>query len=263
MPLNRLKRLFTREPPPPPPLDARGPHGSRVYAIGDVHGRLDLLTELMTKIEADARGFAGPVELVFLGDYVDRGPHSCEVIEWLVRQIPQQVRPRFLRGNHEDVLLKLWENELPDEVLAGWLTYGGRETLSSYGLGAATIYSDDLNQIRAQAIAAAPMAHHQFLRGLQFSAQFGDYYFVHAGIRPGIPLGQQDANDLMWIREPFLSSKELHGALIVHGHSISREVQSRHNRIGIDTGAYATGRLTALAIQDGDRWFLTTGLSDG
>jgi len=261
MPIARIKRWLSKDAPPAAPvaIDARGPAGVRLYAIGDIHGRLDLLRDLMQRIEADARQHAGPIQVVFLGDYVDRGPHSAEVIDWLVNNCPRDVFRSFLRGNHEELLLQLWENELSDDSLSAWLSYGGRETLSSYGIGAAIVYSDDLMAIRSAAVANVPTAHHQFLRELKNAARFGDFFFAHAGIRPGIPLEAQSANDLLWIREPFLSSREDHGAVVVHGHSIAREVQERGNRIGIDTGAYATGRLTALCVLEGERWFLSTG----
>jgi serine/threonine protein phosphatase 1 len=231
------------------------PAGYRLYAIGDIHGRDDLLAELLASIEADssARPPAKTV-IVFLGDLIDRGPASSQVIERLRTFRPAGVRLVFLAGNHEEVLVRILDGEA--RLIPDWLRFGGAECLRSYGgdpqLLPKLAPEQAVNAIRA----AIPPEHVAFLRSFDDTFRAGDYLFVHAGIRPGVPLAEQSPSDLRWIREPFLTDMAEHGFMVVHGHTIRENVEERGNRIGIDTGAYRHGVLTALALEGRDRWFL-------
>jgi serine/threonine protein phosphatase 1 len=237
-----------------------GAQGYRAYAIGDIHGRLDLLEELLAKIHAELQRRPAPKTLlVFVGDLIDRGPSSAQVIERLRTYRREGVRPMFLLGNHEEVLLRILRGDA--QLITKWRWFGGAECLQSYGVDLARMaqLSDDdaMSIVRA----AIPTEHVDFLESFVDSCRFGDYLFVHAGIRPGIELEQQRQSDLRWIREPFLFDETDHGFIVVHGHTISNEVEQRPNRIGIDTGAYRTGVLTALAIEGSERWLIDTGLT--
>jgi serine/threonine protein phosphatase 1 len=240
---------------------ARGPRGQRAYVVGDIHGRLDLLERLLDEIHRDiARRPARKVILVFLGDLVDRGPSSAEVVERLRTYRHPGVRPVFLLGNHEEVLLRVIAGE--SQLIPGWLRFGGGQCLKSYGVDPQTL-SGLGDSAKIAAIAEAiPEAHVDFLRTFADSCRFGDYVFVHAGVRPGVPLDQQLQSDLRWIREPFLADESDHGFVVVHGHTIRPEIEERTNRIGIDTGAYATGVLTALVIEEGERRLLDTRVAE-
>lgn len=236
----------------------RGQPGARVYAVGDVHGRLDLLDQLLGKIEDDIlERPADRILLLFLGDLIDRGPDSAGVIERLRTLDRFPAKTGFLMGNHEEVFLRALDAE--PGVGHDWLGFGGDACVESYGLSPTMLQA--LNEARlAETLRdAVPAAHIDFLRGFGDTFRFGDYLFVHAGIRPGVPVEEQDVHDLRWIRRPFLSDVKDHGFLVVHGHSISDGVEERSNRIGIDTGAYQTGVLTAIAVEDDRRWFLSTG----
>lgn len=235
----------------------RGKSGARAYAIGDIHGCLDLLDRLLAKIERDiAARPPKPTYLVFLGDLVDRGPASFGVVERLLGYRPNDVRTIFLAGNHEEVFLRVLGGE--PEILADWLKFGGAQCVESYGLDPTALQRMEpaaaVNLLRAR----VPQAHIRFIEEFADTFRFGDYLFVHAGIRPGVELAQQDQFDLRWIREPFLSHEEAHGLVVVHGHTISPAVEERANRIGVDTGAYQTGVLTALCIEEEDRRYLST-----
>jgi serine/threonine protein phosphatase 1 len=231
----------------------------RVYAIGDVHGRADQLSALLDMIQNDCATGARPaqVDLILLGDYIDRGRDSATVLNMLRRLTLPEMTLTLLRGNHEQVLLDLMVRPRV-KPLEQWLTYGGLETLASYGLPSSLLYSNDMEAILAAMAQVLPSAHVDLLSSLPLHHRIGDYYFVHAGVRPKRALDTQDEHDLLWIREPFLSSTDDFGAVIVHGHSISRTVESRPNRIGIDTGAYATGILTAVVLEEDGRRFLAT-----
>ena len=236
----------------------RGPDGHRAYAVGDIHGRLDLLDALLARIEADiAARPAATNHVIFLGDLIDRGPQSAGVVERLSGWRPAGVRPVFLCGNHEEVLLRVLDGERG--LLADWLKYGGCECLDSYGVPPATLDGLGEDEALDRVRAAIPQVHRDFIAGFADTFAFGDYLFVHAGIRPGVGLAAQGRQDLRWIRQPFLDSVRDHGFVVVHGHSISEGVDERANRIGIDTGAYRSGILTAIAIERGERWFLDTG----
>lgn len=224
------------------------PDDCRVYAIGDIHGRLDLLRGLEDLIRDDAATAPEARKVVvYLGDYVDRGPESRGVIEHLLSQPLAGFARVHLIGNHESMMLGFLR-----DVTAGpgWLWNGGDATLASYGVAPPNAWTDRDQLAAAQdgLSAALPPAHRGFLDRLVLSHREGDYLFVHAGIRPGVALAAQDPHDLIWIREEFLLSAADHGAVVVHGHTITGEPQLRDNRIGIDTGAYRSGRLTALAL---------------
>ncbi len=256
--MSRLGRLFGGS------RDHSGPAlppGYRLYAVGDVHGRDDLLGDLLAQIEADAaeRGRARLV-VVFLGDLIDRGPASRQVVERLRTYCPAGVRPVFLAGNHEEVLLNILDGEA--RLIPDWLRFGGAECLASYGVDAAVLRRLPSAQALETVRSAIPVPHAEFLRGFDDTFRAGDYLFVHAGIRPGIPLDQQARTDLRWIREPFLKDGSEHGFTVVHGHTISVEAEERANRIGIDTGAYRSGVLTALGLEGSERWYLQARASD-
>lgn len=243
------------------PLKGRAsmcPAGWRAYAIGDVHGCLDLLDEILRRIESDsaARGPAR-VAIVFLGDLIDRGPESAQVVERLRCYRPGFARTVFLMGNHEEVLLRILSGET--SLLADWLRFGGAECAGSYAVDPKEV--EKLGGASAVELLrrAIPREHVKFLESFVDTASFGKYLFVHAGIRPGVPLTHQQPQDLRWIRVPFLDDETDHGCVVVHGHTITEAVDERENRIGLDTGAYRTGVLTALALEADQRWLLQTG----
>jgi serine/threonine protein phosphatase 1 len=232
------------------------PSATRVYAIGDIHGCLDQLWALLDVVRKDIGDFGGQVHLVFVGDFIDRGPDSAGVIDLLSRgDLPGQ-HHRFLMGNHEEAMLQVLDDDT--ESMAGWLRFGGVQTVESYGISRADVYRLGL-ELPAQLRQVVPQSHVAFLRSLEDQVRIGDYLFVHAGIRPGTPLHEQEQFDLRWIRHEFLADEDTdHGVMVVHGHTISAEPQMRANRIGIDTGCYSSGKLTALALEGSDRRFLST-----
>lgn len=234
----------------------KGPRGCRVYAIGDVHGRLDLLQGLLRRIEEDSAGRpAARTLIVFLGDIVDRGPDSSGVVEFLRRYRPPTIEPIFLAGNHEEVMLRVLGGERGG-LLDRWMRYGGAQTLASYGLNSAAIRVLPEREAMEQLVEAVPPEHVDFLQGFADTFRFGDYLLVHAGLRPGVSLHGQTQEDLHWIREPFLSDPRDHGFVVVHGHTITQEIDERPNRIGLDTGACRFGTLSAMGIEGTERWFL-------
>ena len=251
-----LKRLFSRKVSPAPP-PAAIPADKRVYAIGDIHGRADLLDQLLVKILADdaARGDA-EAQIIFLGDLADRGPASRQVIEHAMALAQSRPDTVFIMGNHEELLIRVWDGDRPTASI--FHRGGGRETLMSYGIAAKEYDSWDLGDVIDAATRVVPKAHIDFLRAFRPAYRLGDYFFTHAGVRPGIALDDQDEKDLRWIRGDFIDSPADFGAVVVHGHTIRDEVEERPNRIGIDTGAYASGRLTAIGLEGADRWYLST-----
>ena len=235
----------------------RTPQGSRAYAIGDVHGELDALTDLLGKIEADcASRPSRRTFLVFLGDLIDRGISSRKVIDLLRTYDFGRIEPIFLAGNHEEIFLRILDGD--QQMIAGWLDVGGHECALSYGVASLPLLQRDTLEILRQLIAKVPASHVAFLRSFGDSFRFGDYLFVHAGLRPGIPIEDQDPADLRWIREEFLRDRSPHGAIVVHGHTVVDAPEERVNRIGIDTGAYRTGCLTAICVEDDSYGFLAT-----
>lgn len=251
--LNRILKSLREAPAPA----ASVPPGTRVYAIGDIHGRLDLLDRLLAKIDADdsARGPAA-TQLVFLGDLLDRGPDSAGAVERLRRLALAIPESRFLLGNHEEVFLGALDGD--ERMLKLFCRIGGRETALSYGLSATEYEQLDFAELAAQLTALVPPAHRDFLAGFEDLIVIGDYAFVHAGIRPGVALDEQKRSDLRWIRDPFLTHRGPLEKIIVHGHTITETVEMRPNRIGIDTGAYADGPLSALGLEGGERWVLAS-----
>lgn len=240
----------------------RTPKGYRAYAVGDVHGRLDLLDGLLAKIEQDvAHRPAKHNLLVMLGDLIDRGPDSRGVVERMRTYRHDAIKPYFLAGNHEEVLLRILKGERG--ILANWLKFGGAECLTSYGCDPKLLDLKNERAALSTVAKAIPEDHARFLTSFADSISFGDYLFVHAGIRPGVDLSQQTQLDLRWIRSPFLEDDADHGVVVVHGHSIHPVVEERPNRIGIDTGAYCSGVLTALALDGESRWILDTSQSVG
>jgi hypothetical protein len=228
-------------------MPASVPDDIRIYAVGDIHGRSDLLRPLLRRIEADCQ--RRPVRraiTVFVGDYIDRGPHSRNVIDLLLRW-RETNEAVFLRGNHETFLPRFLSNS---KTLDDWRQCGGLETLLSYGLQP-TISPDQDEQVRlaGQLAIAVPKAHLDFLESLDRSYSCGDFFFVHAGIRPGVPIGEQDEKDMLWIREEFLDHEEPFEQIVVHGHTPVEAADFRSNRINIDTGAFATGQLTCIVIE--------------
>ena len=239
---------------------SRVPEGSVVYAVGDIHGRLDLLERMHALIEADAAKQRAPCTVVvYIGDYVDRGPESRGVVELLISQ-PLRARLAGLEvvhliGNHEAFLLKFLE----DPQSAGiWFMNGGDATLRSYGVDPWQVaqldnFAEALRQTFAERL---PATHLAFFRDLKLSHEEGDYLFVHAGVRPGVALDAQKPEDLIWIRDDFLASNEDFGRVVVHGHTPERSPQVRANRIGIDTGAVYGGKLTTVVLEGSERRFL-------
>lgn len=217
-----------------------------MYAIGDVHGRLDLFEHLRDAIEREIA--AAPrvsSTVILLGDLVDRGPDSAGVIA-AARAWRERRKLHILLGNHEEMFLR---SLTETDVLRQFLRHGGRETLLSYGIPREAYASATLPEIQQLARETLPAEDLEFIAGFEEMIAIGDYVFVHAGVLPEVPLDEQKSTDLRWIREPFLSSDADHGGVVVHGHTIADRPVVRANRIGVDTGAYRTGRLTALVLE--------------
>ncbi len=235
----------------------RGARGLRAYAIGDVHGRLDLLDRLLTAIHDDlVLRPARKALLLFVGDLIDRGPSSAQVLERVRTYRRPGVRTVFLLGNHEEVLLRILGGD--SAPIASWLKFGGAECIASYGADPQGLAQARDADVLAEVRRVIPRTHVEFLQSFADTCRFGDYLFVHAGIRPGVELDLQQQSDLRWIRAPFLLDGSDHGFVVVHGHTITKGVDEQPNRIGIDTGAYRSGVLTALAIEGERRWYLDT-----
>jgi serine/threonine protein phosphatase 1 len=256
---NPLSRLWTK---PTRRIPTSG--GRLVYAVGDIHGRADLLTRLVAKIERDAEGLASerrPV-VVFLGDYVDRGDNSKSVIDQLLAlKAEGRFEVRTLKGNHEQALMDFLDDP---EVGPTWEDFGGRQTLLSYGVSppGPRPLPEEWEEVRVEFNDALPNEHRAFLSALELMVGYGDYAFVHAGVRPGVPLAEQRAQDLLWIRDEFLRSRAEFDKVVVHGHSPSLEPFLGANRIGVDTGAYATGVLTAVRLHQADQTILSVSTRD-
>lgn len=250
----RLRSLACPAPPGAPP--ARTPEGTVIHAIGDIHGRDDLLAALLEGVRRDAgQRPARRRLLIFLGDYISRGTGSRAVVERVMATAWPGFELVALKGNHEDLLLRFLDGDLAAGTL--WLDYGGAQALQAYGV-APRGDEGGMEQLRRELAAALPARHLEFLRRLRLDHREGDYYFVHAGIRPGVPLERQSDEDRLWIRGEFTDSPADHGVVVVHGHCIAALPQVRHNRIGIDTGAYASGHLTCAVLDGDERFFLQT-----
>jgi serine/threonine protein phosphatase 1 len=233
------------------------PEGERVYAIGDVHGRRDLLEQLLARIDADdaSRG-AARTHLILLGDLVDRGPDSAGVVQLVSDLMKASDHVRLIKGNHEEVLAKAAHGS--PRAARGLLEIGGYETLASYGIGRDEADHGTLHDLADLIGKRLPADHVALLDGGEDKIVLGDYLFVHAGIHPGKPLDRQSGADLRWIREPFLSARRRDRWMVIHGHTPSESVDIGDQRIGIDTGAFATGVLTAIGLEGEERWFLQT-----
>lgn len=225
--------------------EAALPQGNRLYAIGDVHGRADLLDGMIDAIAADLASNPVPAhQIVTLGDYTDRGPDSFRVIETLQAKRADEGWI-CLRGNHDQWIIDF----LDDPLAAGdtWQRWGGRETLLSYGVE--TLWEDDPFGVHKAFRRALSPAHRQFFNTLPFSHEAGDFFFAHAGVKPGVPLSRQLPRDLMWIRDEFLLHTGSHGKVVIHGHTPSDWVDVHPNRINADTWAYHSGMLSAVVLE--------------
>jgi len=231
------------------------PSGTRVYTIGDVHGRLDLLGALAEAIERDdAARPAAQTTVVMLGDLVDRGPDSAGVIDFACKWAMLRDL-RFISGNHEEMFLSAFAEH---GKFRGFLRFGGIQTLASYGLDAEEMIDMEFGEVVHRMKRAVPKEDRQFMRSFETSIRMGDYLFVHAGINPSAPLDQQHPHDCRWIREPFLSYRGDLGCMVVHGHTVTEQAELRNHRIGIDTGAYESGVLTALRLEGAERRLFQT-----
>lgn len=230
--------------------------GEAFYAIGDIHGRHDLLLVMLDLIRKHAAEHCRDRDwhIIALGDLIDRGPGSAEVIETL-RKLTRRKKATVLMGNHEEVMLRVIDGE--PGVLGSWLRFGGDATLRSFGIEPPAGEAD-YHRVSREMREKISESLVDWLRRRPVSVRSGDYFFCHAGLRPGIDLGRQRRADLLWIRDEFLESDEVHGVVVVHGHSISPDVELMHNRIGIDTGAYRTGVLTAAFLSGKECHILST-----
>jgi serine/threonine protein phosphatase 1 len=238
---------------------ARAPEGKRVYAIGDVHGRADLLRRLLADIQKDALGgnYVGRPILVFLGDYIDRGFQSREVIDILLSDLVSPFDTYFLKGNHEAAMLQFMSEP---GMGPRWVEHGGAETLVSYGVRPprSRTATDDWAMASQELKRLIPREHLEFLMNLQINVRLGDYLFVHAGVRPGVELDDQSEYDMLWIREEFLKDTRPLGMVVVHGHTPAERPHRDSRRVGIDTGAYLSGQLTAARFEHEAVEFLST-----
>lgn len=254
--------MFERAPPPA----ARFPDGRVGFAVGDIHGRADLLAEMLALLEARAeaeRREGGEPIVVFVGDYVDRGPHSPAVIDLLLGGRPHGYCRRFLKGNHEQAMLEFIEAPLENRA---WVLQGGAETMVSYGVQPPPPVSatdDDWKNVAAMLKARVPPTHFEFLNSLERYVVYGDYAFVHAGVDAARPLEEQTDDDLYWIRERFLSSRRRFSHRVVHGHTPVDRPYADSRRIAVDTGAYASGTLTAARFEGADVSFLSVSDRNG
>ncbi len=229
------------------------PAGQRVYAIGDIHGRHDLFDELIKAIEADDKD-AGPAEttVILMGDLIDRGPDSAGVVK-LARLWEEYRNVRYLAGNHEEMFLESFKDT---DVLRHFLKHGGRETILSYGVTKKEFNTATLEDLQIIMKDKVPKSDRKFMKAFEDMIIIGDYLFVHAGVNPKRELDDQKARELRWIRDPFLNHKDRYAHMIVHGHTIFEDVDERKNRIGIDTGAYRFGKLTAIVLEGTERRYV-------
>lgn len=256
MPRAMLGRFFKKTAALRPLDTARVPDGERIYAIGDIHGRNDLLQALLAKIDADDKQ-RGPADttIIFLGDLMDRGDDSAGVIETAMGLKASGKKVRFLMGNHEEVFVRACRKNDP-KITRFFLRIGGEATVLSYPITRMEYMTLDMDQLSERLGSLVPEEHLAFVESFEDQIVIGDYAFVHAGIKPGVPLSEQKVSDLRWIREEFVEQRGDLEKVVVYGHTIYDEIEERGSRIGIDTGAYASGRLTALALEGGERWYL-------
>jgi serine/threonine protein phosphatase 1 len=249
-----FRKLAGKTPAPSlPTTPATTPMGTRVYAVGDIHGRLDLFEELIRSIEADdASRKAARTIVILLGDLIDRGPDSAGVVA-RARAWAQQREIKLIMGNHEEMFLDSFTKQ---GVLRSFMRYGGQVTMLSYGIPQRVLAEADSEELQRMMAEAVPQEDRDFLAGFEKMVRLGDYVFVHAGVRPDQPLERQTGQDCRWIREPFLSHAGDFGGVIVHGHTVTDGPEMLANRIGIDTGAYMSGTLTAIALEGTQRWLI-------
>jgi serine/threonine protein phosphatase 1 len=237
-----------------PKREARIPDGKRVYTVGDIHGCAAILDDLHAKIADDAASFPGEKFVIYLGDFVDRGPDSRGVVERLINAVPTGFLARYVKGNHDAALLEFL---LDADTYRAWRGFGAPETLLSYGVRPPLFDSKERFEETRRALAEAlPAAHLRFFQALEPMIILGDYVFVHAGVRPGLNIEKQSEEDLLWIREEFLNSNASHAKVVVHGHTPAPLPVRLHNRIGVDTGAYATGVLSCAVLEGADCRFI-------
>ncbi len=233
------------------------PAGRRVYAIGDIHGRDDLFAAILDQIRADnAKRGPAEVSLILLGDLVDRGPDSAKVVDRAIRLRGEFPDTRLLIGNHEECFLAALTGDV--RKLRYFMRIGGDATVQSYWDDPASLPEASFDEVAARLPSMVPAEHVDFMGRGEDIIEIGDYVFVHAGIRPGVPLEKQSTNDLRWIRDEFLAAPSGDEYMVIHGHTITDFPAIRPNRIGVDTGAYKSGVLTAIGLESGDRWFLDT-----
>jgi len=255
----RLLRQLFKETPEPRPLP-RVPDGERYYVIGDVHGRLDLFDALVKAIDIDDASLpTAQTTVVFLGDLIDRGPDSRKVIDQ-ARALKKRREVRFIAGNHEEMFLESFEDR---EMLRHFIKHGGRETILSYGIKRRRYNELTVKELQGEMAALVPAKHRKFLGKFEDMIVAGDYVFVHAGINPRRPIDAQKQSDLRWIRDRFLKHKGPLSHVVVHGHTIFEDVDAVEHRIGIDTGAFRTGRLTALVLEGDSRRTIQAIETDG
>lgn len=242
---NPFKHLFKGNTPVKPDC----PADSRIYCIGDIHGRADLLQQVHDKILEDAASYNGTKIIIYLGDYIDRGEHSRQVIELLLTRPLPGFDSIYLRGNHEQTLLDFL---IEAEVAHSWFNYGGLQTLVSYGVRYNKIPTskNDLLALQNDLKERIPDGHISFFRKTRFFHSCGSYYFVHAGVKPQIALELQRPEEQLWIRDAFIEHTKPFEKIIVHGHTISDKPDFQHNRIGLDTGAYLSGKLSCLVLEN-------------
>jgi serine/threonine protein phosphatase 1 len=256
--LRSLRQLF-KEKPAPRRL-ARVPDGERFYVIGDIHGRLDLFNALIDAIESEEAALpAVKTTVVLLGDLVDRGPESAGVID-RARAWQKTRAVRIIAGNHEEMFLESFEDK---EMLRHFIKHGGRETILSYGIKRKRYNELTIKELQVEMEALVPPKHRKFMSKFEDMIIAGDYVFVHAGINPKRPLAEQRQSDLRWIRDRFLKHAEPFSHVVVHGHTIFDGIEATDNRIGIDTGAFRSGRLTALVLEGETRRTIQAVETDG
>ena len=237
------------------------PKDQRIFAIGDVHGRSDLLNCLLDKIsrQCQERPLAEN-HIIFLGDLIDRGPDSCGVIETILNMDPDLAKVHLIKGNHEEIFLSMLDGDTRSARV--FCNIGGRETLASYGIDKSLFDEGGLDVLCKRAAASVPAQHQKLLESGLDMLVIGDYLFTHAGTRPGVSISEQKPQDLRWIRSEFLDYEGTFEKIVVHGHSIAVEIQELPHRIGIDTGAYRSGILTALGLEGTNRWFVQASDAD-
>ncbi len=253
-----IRKLFKRKPASNPVDTAQVPGGMRIYAVGDIHGRNDLLVQLLAQIDADdaARGPAD-TQIILLGDLVDRGSSSAQVIDTAIALKDRKPNTRFLMGNHEEIFIQACREPNP-ELIRFFIRIGGEATIMSYPISRSDYLDLDIQELADRLPSLVPEHHLAFLEGFEDQIIIGDYAFVHAGVKPGQPMSNQAPKDLRWIRDEFLNHKGDFEKVIIYGHTITADVDESRSRIGIDTGAYDSGKLTAIGLEGGERWYLQT-----